>query len=81
MKYGIHDELHYFKGNTILKNKFFITGIDKNILIFDILTGKLLKKYKVLGTSFKSGCNIKKWNNNEDNEFIINSNGKSFCLN
>ena len=76
LKYGIYDELHYFKGNTILKNKFFITGIDKNILIFDILTGKLLKKYKVLGTSFKSGCNIKKWNNNEDNEFIINSNGK-----
>ena len=75
--YGGH---HYFKGNIILKsNKFFITGIDNNILIFDIFTGKQLKRYEVLAEGddnlFVCGCNIKKWNNNKDNEFIINING------
>ena len=44
-KYGSH---HYFKGYTILKNKFLIIGIDNNILIFDILSEKLLKRYIIL---------------------------------
>ena len=74
--YGGH---HYFKGNIILKNKYFITGIDNNILIFDISTGKQLKRYEVSAEGednlYKCGCNIKKWNNNNDNEFILNIKG------
>jgi len=72
-KYGSH---HYFKGYTILKNKFLIIGIDNNILIFDILSGKQLKRYILLlegeNNWFISTANIKKWNNNNDNEFLIN---------
>ena len=75
-KYGSH---HYFKGYTILKNKILIIGIDNNILIFDILSEKLLKRYIMLlegeNNLFISSANIKKWNNNNDNEFFINYNG------
>ena len=50
--------------------------IDNNILIFDILSEKKIKKYRLLlegeNNSFISKANIKKWNNNNDNEFFIN---------
>ena len=59
----------------LLKNKFFIIGIDNNILIFDILSGKQLKKYELLinggDNAYICNANIIKWNNNEDNEFLI----------
>ena len=68
---------HYFKGNIILKKKFLITVIDNNIFIFYIFTGTVFKRYEVLiedenkDNLFICGCNIKKWNNNNDNEFIL----------
>jgi hypothetical protein len=78
-KYSEYGSHHYFKGYTILKNKFLIIGIDNNILIFDILSEKLLKRYIMLlegeNNLFISTANIKKWNNNNDNEFLINYNG------
>ena len=79
LEYSSYGGHHYFKGSTILKNKFFITGIDGNILIFDISTGKQLKRYEVLAEGennlFLCGCNIKKWYNNNDNQFILNIKG------
>ena len=56
-----------------------MTGIDNNILILDILTGKLLRRYEFLvegeDNLYKYGFNINKWNNNNDNEFILNIKG------
>ena len=46
-KYNTRGGYHYCKGNIILKNKFFITVFDNNILIFDIFTGIELRKYEV----------------------------------
>ena len=79
IEHSIREEYHYFKGNAILKNKYFIIGIDNNILIFDILSGKQLKRYELLinggDNAYICNANIIKWNNNENNEFLINIKG------
>ena len=76
LNYSIDESHHYFKGNAILKNKYFIVAIDYNILIFDISSGELLKRYEILlygeDNLYKCDINFKKWNNNKDNQFIIN---------
>ena len=79
INYNTYEGFHFFKGNVILKNKYFIIGIDNNILIFDIFLVKELKKYKLLISGEENlyicKANIKKWNNDEDNEFLINIKG------
>ena len=79
IEYSTYGEYHYFKGNTILKNKYFIIGIDNYILIFDIFSGMELKRYQLFINGgyilFICNANIKKWNNNEDNKFLINIKG------
>ena len=79
IEYSIREEYHYFKGTAILKNKYLIVGIDNNILIFDVLSGRLLKRYELFinGEDNLYNCNgkIEKHNNNENNEFLINIKG------
>ena len=79
IEYSIRREYHYFKGTAILKNKYLIVGIDNNILIFDVLSGRLLKRYELFinGKDNLYNCNgkIEKHNNNENNEFLINIKG------
>ena len=41
-------EYHYFRGEIIIKNKYLLVGIDNSILLFDIYSGKKLKKYEIL---------------------------------
>ena len=76
LDYSTYGSYHYFKGNAILKNKYFIVAIDYNILIFDISSGKILERYEILlygkNSLFKSDLNLQKWNNNKDNQFLIN---------
>ena len=64
----------------ILKNKYFIMIIGNNIFVFDLKEGNELKRYELLfdGTFNKNdslfmlhNLDIKKWNNVEDNEFIL----------
>ena len=71
---------NYFKGDSTLKNKYFIFSINNNIIIFDIFSAKILKRYEILveekDTVYKYDyVNIIKWNNKNNNEFIINING------
>ena len=79
IEYSTYGGHHYFKGNAILKNKYFVIGIDNYILIFDIFSGMELKRYQlfIYGEYILYICNpnIKKWNNDEDNEFLINIKG------
>ena len=79
IKYSTYGGYHYFKGNIILKHKYLVVGIDNNILIFDILSGKILKRYELLingeDNSYICNANIVKWNNKENNEFFINIKG------
>ena len=65
-----HGRFHYFGGSAILKHKYFLIAIDGNILVFDIDSGKLLKRYIL--SRFR---NIIKWNNNDDNEFLMDWKG------
>ena len=78
-EYSTYGGYHYFKGNAILNNKLLVVGIDNEILIFDIFSGKQLKRYEISvigeGNLYKCGVNIRKWNNNADNEFFINIKG------
>ena len=78
-EYSTYGGYHYFKGNAILNNKLLVVGIDNEILIFDISSGKQLKRYEISvigeGNLYKCGVNIRKWNNNADNEFFINIKG------
>ena len=79
LDYSTYGSYHYFRGNAILKNKYFIVAIDNSILIFYINSGKQLKRYEILlygeDNLYKCGANINKWNNDKDNEFIINFGG------
>ena len=80
-KWGIN---HYFSGEVILKDKYFLVGIDNNILLFDIFTLNQLKRYEILTDGidnlYKEWANIKKWSNNTDNEFFINIRGNIFLF-
>ena len=77
--YSTRGSHHYFRGNAILEKKYLIVAIDYNILIFDISSGKQLRIYEILlygeGNLYKCRANINKWNNNKDNEFILNLGG------
>ena len=74
----------YFNGEVILKNKYLLVGIDNNILLFDILSGKQIKIYSILTEGidnlYKQDANISKWNCSNDNEFLINIDGNIFIL-
>lgn len=59
----------------ILKKIFFIIRVDKYILIFNIVSGNLLKRFELNfnnnETMFNGTLCIKKWNNKKDNEFLL----------
>ena len=79
LDYSSYGSYHYFRGNIILEKKYLIIAIDNNILIFDISSGKQLKRYEILiyreDNLYKCEAIIYKWNNNKDNEFILNIGG------
>jgi len=79
LEYSTYGSHHYFKGNAILKNKYLIVAIDYNILIFDISSSEQLKRYEILlygeDNLYKCEASINKWNNNKNNEFIMNIGG------
>ena len=71
---------NYLKGDSTLKSKYLIFAIDNNIIIFDVFSGEYLKRYEILVEEgdilYKyEVANIIKWNNKNNNEFIINING------
>ena len=78
-EYNTYGEFHNFHGYVILKNKFFIIMIDNYIKIFDLFNGNNLKTYEIIidgeDNLYKAKMEIKKWNNNEDNEFFLFENG------
>ena len=61
------------------EKKYLIVAIDYNILIFDISSGKQLRRYEIFlygeDNLYKCRVNINKWNSNKDNEFILNLGG------
>ena len=78
LEYSTSCSHHYFNGNVILKNQYFIVLIDNNILLFDISSGIQLKRYVINlygDYIYNYVLNIMKWNNNKDNEFILTLNG------
>ena len=75
-KYFAYDLLTKFSEFVVLKNKYLIIMVNLDILIFDLIKEK---RYKVLKEGIKNlylGKFIKKWNNNNDNEFIVINNKK-----
>ena len=48
LEYSTSCSHHYFNGNVILKNQYFIVLIDNNILLFDISSGIQLKDMKYI---------------------------------
>ena len=81
---GTPGQYHFFRGEVIIKNKYLLVWIDNRILLFDIYSGKLLKKYEILTEGidnlYKRSANIQKWNNQSDNEFFINISGNIFLF-
>jgi len=70
-----------FSDFIVLKNKYGIFMIENNLLIIDILKNNLIKKYTILYlnndnklTELKNN-KIIKWNNINDNEFVLINNG------
>ena len=78
-EYSTWGGFHNFKGYAIIKNKYFIIMIDNYINIFDLINGNNLKTYEILidgeNNLYKASMDLKKWNNNEDNEFFLFKNG------
>ena len=74
--YSTYAGRHSLSDCALIKKKFFIVMIDNKLLIFDAIFGKLLKKYELLidvkdNLYINTKMNIKKWNNLDDNEFIL----------
>ena len=74
------DGMIQLSDSVILKNKYCIMIIANNIFVFDLKEGKELKRYELLIDGKFNGndslfmldhLDIKKWNNVEDNEFIL----------
>ena len=54
-----------------LKNKYFVISVDNRLFIFNLLNFELLKIY-IIETPFYTGnYEIKKWNNENHNEFLL----------
>ena len=74
----------YCENFIMLKNKYFLISIGNDILIFDIISEQLLKKYVILiegeDNLYKYTLDIKKWNNKDDNEFFIFKKGNIFLF-
>ena len=78
-KYNSYDMIQ-LSGNVILKNKYFTTIIGNNIFVYDLKKGNELKRFEILidgifdekdSLFIPERLDIKKWNNDEDNEFIL----------
>ena len=55
-----------------LKNKYFAIKINNNIFLFETTNGNLLKRFEIIFNKNKfNNISIKKWNNVEDNEFLL----------
>ena len=80
-KYGYFERFSDF---VILKNKYFLIMADNNILIYNIEEGKNLKEYTILEENknlyIYKNIKIKKWNNIDDNEFIMIDEGNIFLF-
>ena len=79
----IYDNPIYFSDFVILKNKYFIIMIGKNIFIFNLETGKKIKKFEIIVDYFYDKMDIKKWDCLGNDEFImiVNNNIILFKLN
>ena len=70
-----------FSDLIVLKNKYGIIMIDNNLLIINVLEEKIIKRYTILyyddndNFIISKDYLIKKWNNINDNEFILIING------
>ena len=80
LEYSTYGGYHRFSNLVILKQKYFIIMIDYNLLVFDLLTGKQMIRYKIVKKGEKNlyydkENEIGKWNNIHDNEFFMNIEG------
>ena len=67
-EYSTYEGEHCFSDYIILKNKYFVIMVDNHILIFNLINGKQIIRYTIL--PFGEG-NSYKWNNKDDNEFLL----------
>ena len=78
-RYNSYDMIQ-LSGNVILKKKYYIMILGNNFFVYDLQKGKELKRYEILidgifnekdSLFIPERLDIKKWNNDEDNEFIL----------
>ena len=71
----VHDIKVYFSDFVILKNKFFIIMVKQSILIFNMETGKEIKRFEIEVDDNRYfqyfQTDIKKWDVPENDEFIL----------
>ena len=75
-EYCMYDELHEFSDFIILKKQYFIILMSNNLLIINLINFELIKRYTFLVYGEKNlykdkFFKIKKWDNENDNEFLI----------
>ena len=69
-----------FSNGIILKNKYFIFMVDNNLLVLSLLTFEIIKNYSLVfyyddDFLIYKDFQIEKWDEINDNEFILNING------
>ena len=75
-EYSTYGGSHNFSDYIIIKNKYFCILVDNYLLIFHLLDNDLTKRYTFLKNGEKnlyigSKYNIRKWNNTNDNKFLL----------
>ena len=85
----IEEERNNLSNYVLIKNNYFIIMINNSIFFIDLMNGNILKRFILLidGISndkiryiFKDNKYIQKWNNIEDNEFILLLNGNAILF-
>ena len=59
-----------------LKSKYFIISVNNQLFIFNLLNFELMKIYTIESPFYTDNYEIKKWNNDNDNEFLFILGGK-----
>jgi len=74
-EYSIHYGENTLSDSITLNNKYFLIFVDNHLLIFNLISFELMKRYTFLengeDNSYKKNYNIQKWKKSSDNEFLV----------
>ena len=70
-EYSLHIYEYKISDFIFLKSKYFIISVNNQLFIFNLLNFELMKIYTIESPFYTDNYDIKKWDNENDNEFLF----------